>query len=387
MVVNWITKPFKAIGKAFKSIGKTIMKGFKSIGKFANKMGIFGQVGMMFLTAGIANAAFGAMSTMGQGFMQGLSQSNNIVAKMAYSTMTGVQKVVGAPLKTVSSAFTNVTKGATSILKDIGINIGNAITPNQPFGTTSSIKDIWGHVGTAASNIKTDTVTAFSDAGNFLKDAVGKGPIKSNYQTFTPVGAKDPVTKNLAYNTSAREQFTDSILSQRPDSNATILDRINFKDDPMGLRDSPIGNFKSFDDKNLFLDTVDPLTDEITAPNFKALRDPTIGNIDPLLTRAKTGATDSLKSTFSVQGMASPVASTLLSASTAVEPEPDYSLQIQPTRNMFGRNLQAQAATPQQFFNGFLNYPSETFEATNLQPFNYNQWLQNSSNYKSLSYV
>ena len=50
-------------------------------------------------------------------------------------------------------------------------------------------------------------------------------------------------------------------------------------------------------------------------------------------------------------------------------------------------NLQAQAATPQQFFNGFLNYPSETFEATNLQPFNYNQWLQNSSNYKSLSYV
>jgi hypothetical protein len=31
-MVSWITKPFKAIGKAFKSIGKTIMKGFKSIG-------------------------------------------------------------------------------------------------------------------------------------------------------------------------------------------------------------------------------------------------------------------------------------------------------------------------------------------------------------------
>ena len=392
-MVSWITKPFKAIGKAFKSIGKTIMKGFKSIGKFANKMGIFGQVGMMFLTAGIANAAFGAMSTMGQGFMQGLSQSNNVIAKMAYSTMTGVQKVVGAPLKTVSSAFTNVTKGAVQALKDVGGHMTNFVSEKLGgeaiFNTTTD--KIWDSLGATASkysgNIAKDTSAAFGDAGNFLKDAVGKGPIKSNYQTFTPVGAKDPVTKNLAYNTSAREQFTDSILSQRPDSNATILDRINFKDDPMGLRDSPIGNFKSFDDKNLFLDTVDPLTDKITAPNFKALRDPTIGNIDPLLTRAKTGATDSLKSTFSVQGMASPVASTLLSASTAVEPEPDYSLQIQPTRNMFGRNLQAQAATPQQFFNGFLNYPSETFEATNLQPFNYNQWLQNSSNYKSLSYV
>ena len=353
MVVKWFTKPFKAIGKAFKSIGKTIMKGFKSIGKFANKMGIFGQVGMMMLTAGIANAAFGAMSTMGQGFMQGLSQSNNIVAKMAYSTMTGVQKVVGAPLKTVSSAFTNVTKGATSILKDIGINIGNAITPNQPFGTTSSIKDIWGHVGTAAGNIKTDTVAAFGDAGNFLKDAVGKGPIKSNYQTFTPVGAKDPVTKNLAYNTKAAEQFE----AAKEVFNKDLLEKSLVT--PMGKAEM-----------------------EVELAKFGTPKP-----VDSLLTRAKTGATDSLKSTFSVQGMASPVASTLLSASTAVEPEPDYSLQIQPTRNMFGRNLQAQAATPQQFFNGFLNYPSETFEATNLQPFNYNQWLQNSSNYKSLSYV
>lgn len=357
--LSWISKPFKAIGKAFKSIGKGIMKGFKSIGKFANKMGIFGQVGMMMLTAGIANAAFGAMSTMGQGFMQGLSQSNNIVAKMAYSTMTGVQKVVGAPLKTVSSAFTNVTKAATSILKDVGINIGNAITPNQPFGNTSSLRDMWDHVGTAAGNIKTDTVSAFGDAKRFLRDAgvtpttIGKGKLKilepnvqipsefREYKTF------DGVTKNISYDTKAAEQFEAAKKTFNT---------------PMVKTETELAAFG----------TPKP--------------------VDSLLTRAKTGATDSLKSTFSVQGMASPVASTLLSASTAVEPEPDYGLQIQPTsmfgsRNMFGRNLQAQVATPQQFFNGLLNYPSETFEATNLQPFNYNQWLQNSSNYKSLSYV
>lgn len=357
-MVSWITKPFKAIGKAFKSIGKTIMKGFKSIGKFANKMGIFGQVGMMMLTAGIANAAFGAMSTMGQGFMQGLSQSNNVIAKMAYSTMTGVQKVVGAPLKTVSSAFTNVTKAATSILKDVGINIGNAITPNQPFGNTSSLRDMWDTVGTAASNIKTDTVSAFGDAKRFLKDA-GTGKLnilEPNVQIpseFREYKTFDGATRNISYDSKAAEQFKTA----KEAFNNDLIEKSLVT--PMGKAEM-----------------------EVELAKFGTPKP-----VDSLLTRAKTGATDSLKSTFSVQGMASPVASTLLSASTAVEPEPDYSLQIQPTRNMFGRNLQAQAATPQQFFNGLLNYPSETFEATNLQPFNYNQWLQNSSNYKSLSYV
>ena len=382
--------PFKSIGKMLKWVGKSIMKGFRSIGKFANKMGIFGQVGMMLLTAGIANAAFGAMSTMGQGFMQGLSQSENIVAKMAYATMTGVQKVVAAPLKTVSSTFTNVTKGAFAALKDVGGHMGNTIFGPNTFNTSSTgtIFDSLGEVWSKYSgNIAKDTSAAFGDAGDFLKDAVGKGPIKSNYQTFIPVGAKDPVTRNLAYNTSAREQFTDSILSQRPDSNATILDRINFKDDDMDLRDSPIGNFKSFDDENLFLDTVDPLTDKITAPKHKALRDPTIGNIDSLLTRAKTGATTGFKNTVSIQGMASPVASILLSESTIPDTELDYGLQIQPTKNLFGRNLQGQVATPRQFFNTFINNPEEAFSTSNFQPFNYNQWMSNPSDYRSSSYV
>lgn len=358
---SWITAPFKAIGKAFKSIGKGIMKGFKSIGKFANKMGIFGQVGMMMLTAGIANAAFGAMSTMGQGFMQGLSQSNNIVAKLAYSTMTGVQKVVGAPLKTVSSAFTNVTKGAVQALKDVGGHMGNTIFGPNTFNTSStgtifdSLGEVWNKY---SGNIAKDTSAAFGDAGRFLKDA-GTGKLNilesgvqipsefREYKTF------DGVTKNISYDTKAAEQFKTA----KEVFNKDLLEKSLVT--PMGKAEM-----------------------EVELAKFGTPKP-----VDSLLTRAKTGATDSLKSTFSVKGMASPVASTLLSASTAVEPEPDYSLQIQPTRNMFGRNLQAQAATPQQFFNGFLNYPSETFEATNLQPFNYNQWLQNSSNYKSLSYV
>jgi len=209
---GFIKKAFKGVGKVFKKIGKGIMKGFKAIGKFANKMGIFGQIGMMLLTGGIANAAFGAMSTLGAGFMQGLSQSSNIVAKMAYSTLTGIKTVVAAPLKIGSSVFKNVTKGAFSALKDVGSHMSNKM-----FGTTfstSSTGSLWDSLGKVGSkyggNIAKDTSAALGDASNFLKDAVGKGPVKSNFKTFTPAGGGDAITKNLAYDTSAAEQFRSS---------------------------------------------------------------------------------------------------------------------------------------------------------------------------------
>ena len=42
-------KIFKGIGKAFKKVGKFIKKGFGKLGKFMNKLGIVGQIGMMFI--------------------------------------------------------------------------------------------------------------------------------------------------------------------------------------------------------------------------------------------------------------------------------------------------------------------------------------------------
>ena len=37
------------IKKFFKRIGRAIKKGFKKIGKFIGKLGIVGQIGLMFL--------------------------------------------------------------------------------------------------------------------------------------------------------------------------------------------------------------------------------------------------------------------------------------------------------------------------------------------------
>jgi len=351
---GFIKKAFKGVGKVFKKVGKGIMKGFKAIGKFANKMGIFGQIGMMLLTGGIANAAFGALSTMGQGFMQGLSQSNNIIAKMAYSTLTGVKTVVAAPLKIGSSVFKNVTKGAFQALKDVGSHISNKML-GTTFNTTST-EGLWNSLGEVGSkyggNIAKDTSAALGDAGNFLKDAVGKGPVKSDFRTFTPVGAENPVTKNLAYNTKATQQFEAS-------KNVFIED-LKYKQAMSGQAN--MGN------KPSFIETQNKITDFGTPEP-----------VDSLLTKAKTGAIEGFKDTVSIKGMASPVASSLLSASTTPDSVPDTSLQIQPSRNIFGMNLQKSAATPTQFFNGFINNPEETFTTPDFKPFNFNQWASTNS--------
>ena len=349
-------KIFKGIGKVFKKIGKGIMKGFKAIGKFANKMGIFGQIGMMLLTGGIANAAFGAMSTMGAGFMQGLSQSTNVIGKMAYSALTGIKTVVSAPLKMASSVFKNVTKGAFQAIKDVGSHMSNKM-----FGTTlntTSTGSLWDSLGKVGSkyggNIAKDTSAAFGDVGNFLKDTTsGKLNIfKRNVEIpaeFRNFKTFDGVTKNISYNTSAAEQFEGA----------------------KEVFNTPMGKAKT----------------KLELDNFGTPKP-----VDSMLARAKAGAVGGLKSSFSTSGLATTggtaLAQQVYGSSMATNAPADTSLAIQPTRNIFGMNLQKSvASTPTQFFNNFISNPQETFNTPDFQPTNYNQWMTNASNYSSSSYV
>ena len=51
--MSFFKKIFKGIGKVFKKIGRAIKKGFKKFGKFMGKIGIVGQLAMMFILPGI----------------------------------------------------------------------------------------------------------------------------------------------------------------------------------------------------------------------------------------------------------------------------------------------------------------------------------------------
>ena len=254
-----ITKPFKsigkAIGKAFKWVGKTVMKGFAAVGKFANKFGIVGQIGMMWLTGGIMSGAMSGLSTFGQGAMQSLSNvfavgskasaAAQAAAKATHVLMTGVKAMVQAPLTAGKSWFSNITKMVTASVRDTVKFMGNVLpgdgaiknffTQGDSFGLDFKEKiGEWGSrmadntVGNIADAGR-DTVSAFGDVGKIIKDSgtdfITKGAsynYSPEYATYSPLDSvADPltgklptITKEINYNTIARDNFNRTLGAQ-----------------------------------------------------------------------------------------------------------------------------------------------------------------------------
>lgn len=137
-------KIFKKVGKVFKGIGKTIKKGFQKFGKFMNKFGILGQIGMMFITSGIANFAMQGLMKLGSGFMTGLANTGWTttagVTSATSGVMGGVARVSHAVLSTAAkvaqtgmNAFRTITDTVMGVVTDtaraIGTKMGMNITP------------------------------------------------------------------------------------------------------------------------------------------------------------------------------------------------------------------------------------------------------------------
>ena len=165
-------KPFK---KLVKKIGKGIKKVAKKIGKAVGKLGIVGQIGMMFLMPYAAGAlgsffgASGALSSWGatllkSGGMASKALGHTLNAINTVGTMAG--KVYTGVTNTISSAFDVVTgkgtvaqvgKSAKSIFTGPADTFRSALNPNV---------DLAGNLQGAAKEAFTKTTT---DMG--IKDA------------------------------------------------------------------------------------------------------------------------------------------------------------------------------------------------------------------------
>jgi hypothetical protein len=126
-----IKKGFKKIGKGFKSAFKSIGKGIKSamgkIGKFMNKIGIVGQLALMFTPVGammsnmfssIGNVAGGMFSkVVGKAATQGVAGSGLLGSTSALARGAGtVLKAAGNFAKAGHAAFKTITEGMTSFI-------------------------------------------------------------------------------------------------------------------------------------------------------------------------------------------------------------------------------------------------------------------------------
>tara|TARA_R100000234_G_scaffold39341_1_gene23454 strand:- start:8127 stop:9113 length:987 start_codon:yes stop_codon:yes gene_type:complete len=154
---------FKKIKKFFKRIGRGIKKGFQKFGKFMGKLGIVGQIAMMFIMPGIGNAM---MSTFGS-VLKGLGTLGRVgqAAQTVLGAAGNFTRLVAKPFTTITDGISTFLSSTTKFLtnKTAGLFGRDAVFKSAP--TTFLGAD--GVIGQTATNI-VDNVVGFADVGRDL---------------------------------------------------------------------------------------------------------------------------------------------------------------------------------------------------------------------------
>ena len=259
--MGFLSKAWKGVKKGFKSIGKGIKSAFKSFGKFMGKIGIVGQIAMMYilpvvgqsLMSGIGNA-FGA--AVGQTAAQATAATAAATASAATATAgAAATAAVGTGTATAAQAAaieagkvasTELAKGVAT--KTLTKTVVDGVTTyagkaGGMLGSSNAIISGAGKVLQAASNFVRVGANAFSTVtegissfiGEFGKTALNKIPgvnIKSAAGTFG--GAWENVQANVMTNaTKTMASFNKAIGYTPPPVAVTTV--------PVGGTTAPVG--------------------------------------------------------------------------------------------------------------------------------------------------
>jgi hypothetical protein len=176
-----LSKVWKGLKTAVKSTARRVKKAFQSFGKFMNKIGIVGQIAMMFILPAIGNAIMGttaagasaaAASTLASEAAlvagQTAAQATALGAAAASQTTATIAagSVAGASTAAVQAAAAATTHVGTGLL-------GGAL---GPLGVSAGKAMSWvgGKVAAAKSTFQNITSGVFETLGNFAKTATNK---------------------------------------------------------------------------------------------------------------------------------------------------------------------------------------------------------------------
>ena len=135
--MGFFSKVFKGVGKVFKKIGKGIKSAFKKFGRFMGKIGILGQIAMMFILPGIGNAILGTAGSLAT--VAGIGGATVTAAAIPASGLLGgalgsigvaagkAAVWVGNKIATVKNVFSNITQGVTETLGNFAKTAGKKL--------------------------------------------------------------------------------------------------------------------------------------------------------------------------------------------------------------------------------------------------------------------
>jgi hypothetical protein len=137
--MGFFSKIWKGIKKTFKKIFKPIKRVFKSIGKFMGKIGVVGQIAMMFLPIPGLGALFGGLGKMGSKALGWLNKFGAIGQ--------GAAKVLGSGYKfvrAVAKPFVDITKGVKGFFEDVTKYVGSKIPGISDMIKSKPVDSIFG---------------------------------------------------------------------------------------------------------------------------------------------------------------------------------------------------------------------------------------------------
>jgi len=255
--MGFFSRVWKGVKKGFKTLFKPIKSVFKTIGKFMNKIGIVGQIAMMFIPIPGLGALMSSMGGALQGVAGTLGASSNIIAQGAGKLLSGALKVgtkIGQGFKTITEGVKTFVGNTGKYLanKIPGVNIAGA--PKSFFGpgsesvlgrTSASISKnmdtLFGRqvlpASTPLNNVKAPTadlktIEAPAQTG-VLDEATGKVDFgKQEFGVGTEsVGtgmpdARNALSPNSSYQNNMQAQFDASLQPEVPYRSGSLTTQV-----------------------------------------------------------------------------------------------------------------------------------------------------------------
>ena len=195
--MGFLKKIGKSLRKAFKKIGKGIKKAFAKFGKFMGKIGILGQLAMMFILPGIGGALL-------KGFGSMAGNMASLTGKFA--------GLSGGALGTVVKGVGTVLKGAHGFVQ-AGVNAYKTVTSGiMEFGKTALNKIPGINISSAKANF-------------FGKEGVFEGIKLDSKRIFDPFKSNITVGKGMSLESMSKTTGLSENTLQRlnPDMDFTNL--------------------------------------------------------------------------------------------------------------------------------------------------------------------
>tara|TARA_R110002020_G_scaffold158164_2_gene341226 strand:- start:4287 stop:5345 length:1059 start_codon:yes stop_codon:yes gene_type:complete len=182
--MGFFSKIWKGVKKTFKKIGKGIKKAFKSVGKFMGKIGILGNIALIFLTGGLG---IGGIFT---NFGTALGNLGTSIGGAAGSILKGASWTIGKAAQfgtAVKSGFSTLTKGVTEFFGQTAKYVGNKLNITDFQNAPQSLGEVFSRTGEAVSKqfetFKGDVGDLFTKTSPTL-EAAKAGLSYEDYQEY-----------------------------------------------------------------------------------------------------------------------------------------------------------------------------------------------------------